>query len=192
MHERIPHRAARDLDDAVERTVELDDEEDRRRDRHGGDEEHRDHGGVAWRVEPEAGERDRQPEDHDGEERERDRAAAGSQNTPPRLDDLFAQLQRLGLVPPLALGLRRQVEYLVFNFLDRRARFRRGGAETARRTALGPYHLDPECHRVANEIASPFRLGAVTGEVPVERENSGSTVSNRDVLTVERAPRRGG
>src|SRR4029450_11257626 len=74
--EREAQRITRDPDQAVERTIQLDDEEHRCRDRERGDEEHADDCRVSWGVETETSEGHREPEDHDAEERAWNRAPA--------------------------------------------------------------------------------------------------------------------
>src|SRR5262245_64638013 len=90
----VPERTARDLDRALERPVQFEDEEHRGGHRERGDEEHSHDRRVAWREQAEARERGREPADHHQQERRGHRALRAAQDPPARLDDVLGEIGR--------------------------------------------------------------------------------------------------
>src|ERR1035441_8440046 len=108
MFQCVAQRSIGDFDEPVERTVHLQDEEDRGGHRAGAHEEHGEHCGIARREEAEADEENGEPADQDDEQRNRELVLRLLHQQPARLRHVAGDLLCLREQLALALGLRRQ------------------------------------------------------------------------------------
>src|SRR5215831_17493185 len=113
MRKSAAQRSVGNSDYALEWSVELEDHEDRARNRESGHEENRNDSGVSGRKETEADENDRQPEHQQHEEEYGNRAAPLLEEQPAGLSDVDRHLGRLSLQGSLCVVLRHEFEDLV-------------------------------------------------------------------------------
>ena len=102
----VAHWSAGDLHQPLERLVQLQDEEDRTRNRQRTGEQHRDDGGVVRREQAEGGEDDRKPENQHQQKWRGERVAPLLEQEKARFSQIGADLQRLGMQRALDVVLR--------------------------------------------------------------------------------------
>src|SRR5262245_62508181 len=129
--DRIAHRLARNRDHSVERTTQLFDQEDRRRDRQRTDHQRGDRSGAAWREQPEADEHRGKPGHQHHYEPRRNPAGDFSEGEPARLCHVLDDALGARLECPLRVVRGREREELRVERLERRSighgHARRGG-----------------------------------------------------------------
>jgi len=187
--QRCRQRGARNLDQAIQRLVQLEDEEDRRRDRAGAHEEDRHGRDVGWRVQPEADEQKTEPEDQDEEKRERKLVLRLFDQEPVGLAEIAHDL--LGLREDLPLSLVLGLELAQLGPHELHGIGALDGAQGRHTTELllRPGHFDA-CRDAALQLfAGRPRLGPVVREGAIQDDDLRAALHDRAIGGVELALR---